>query len=86
MKKILLTILIIAGLSCTKDKSYCWKCTTKVIYSPSSIGGSGTSNNTVCDKTQEEIDNYEKAGTRTSTSSSGGITVTIKHTTSCIKQ
>jgi hypothetical protein len=86
MKRALFTILIFACLSCKKEKSYCWKCTTKVIYYPSSIGGNGTSNNTVCDKTQDEIDNYEKAATSTTTSSSGGITVTIKHTTTCVKQ
>jgi hypothetical protein len=86
MKRAFFTILIIAGISCKKEKSYCWKCTTKVTYYPSSIGGSGTSNNTMCDKTQDEIDSYEKAATSTATSSSGGITVTIKHTTTCVKQ
>lgn len=86
MKALLFITLLIAGVSCSKEKTYCWKCTTKVTYSPTSIGGSGTSSNTVCDKTQEEIDNYEKAGSKITTSSSGGITVIIKHTTTCLKQ
>jgi hypothetical protein len=53
---------------------------------PSSAGGSGTSSNTVCDQSEEQIRNYEKAGTQTTTSSSGGYTVTMKSTTKCTKQ
>jgi hypothetical protein len=90
MKKfsILVLAIMISALSCKKEseKKYCWKCTTKVTMTPTSAGGSGTSTNTVCDQSDEQIRNYEKAGTQTTTSSSGGYTVTMKSTTTCVRQ
>lgn len=87
MKKALLLLIIAAGLSCKKEseKKYCWKCTTKVTYTPSTVG-TGTSTSTVCDMSEEDKEKYEKAGSQTTTSSSGGYTVTMKSTTTCVKQ
>jgi hypothetical protein len=90
MKKvsILFVALTFTAFSCKKEseKKYCWKCITTVTMTPSSAGGSGTSTNTVCDQSEEQIRNYEKAGTQTTTSSSGGYTLTMKSTTHCTRQ
>ena len=53
---------------------------------PSSVGGSGSTSNTVCDMDEAERSKYEKAGTQTATSSSGGYTATVKSITHCTKQ
>jgi hypothetical protein len=90
MKRIAVLILTItlSAPSCKKEseKKYCWKCITTVTMTPSSAGGTGSSTNTVCDQSQEDIDKYEKAGTQTTTSSSGGYTVTMKSVTNCVRQ
>lgn len=88
MKKLSLLLFVAAGISCKKeaDKKFCWKCITSVTMTPSSVGGTGSTTTTMCDKTQSDIDTYQKAATQTTTSSSGGYTVTMKSTTHCSKQ
>lgn len=90
MKKVLFLFVALTAtvFSCKKEseKKYCWKCITTVTMTPSSAGGTGTSTNTVCDQSEEQIRNYEKAGTQTTTSSAGGVTVTMKSTTKCGRQ
>lgn len=88
MKKLSLLLFVAAGISCKKEanQKFCWKCITTVTMTPSSVGGSGTSTTTVCDMNEADKDKYEKAGTQTTTSSSGGYTVTMKSTTKCSKQ
>lgn len=68
MKKALL--LIVAGIlsqSCTKEaKTFCFECTTKT--TTNSAGSSPTvtqSSSTLCDKTDAQIQEYQKSGTKT---------------------
>jgi hypothetical protein len=75
------TLLSLATLlfltSC--EKKYCWNCT---IMSQSNGGVNySQTTNTVCDKTETEIKDYEKAGTMT-TRSNG---ITVYTSTSCDK-
>jgi hypothetical protein len=88
-KTIAFSLVAIAAtiFACSKkNDSFCWKCMTTVTYSPSSAGGSGSSSSTMCNQTEDQIRQVEKAGTSTSTGSYGGYTTTIKTTTHCTKQ
>ncbi len=78
MKKIAV-ILRITLISTSCQKKYCWKCT----ISSQANGGlsSSTTTTTVCDKTESEIRDYEKAATMI-TSSSG---ITVNTSTRCQK-
>ena len=76
MKKLILPLItIITFTSC--ESTYCWKCT---INSQATTGNySSQTVTTICDKTKTEAENYEKAGTMTTTSN--GISVVT--TTDC---
>lgn len=78
MKKIAV-LIIITLISTSCQKKYCWKCT----ISSQANGGlsSSTTTTTVCDKTESEIRDYEKAATMI-TSSSG---ITVNTSTRCQK-
>lgn len=87
MKKlsVLLLLVSLCAVSC-KDSIYCWECTleqvTKITGQPSQTA---TSTVERCDLTEDEAELVEQQGTNTTTSSSGGITVTIKSTMTCRK-
>lgn len=87
MKKLLI-LLLIAIISCNddKDEEACYECTVLMQTTGSGINTTATSKINQCGLTKEEADNMEKAGTNTTTSSSGGITVTIRNTANCIKK
>jgi len=81
---IALCILLVSGISCTK--SYCWKCMTQLnIVTTNEPTQYSKSESTVCDKSADEIRDYEKAGSRQTTATSGGVTVTYIYTTQCTK-
>lgn len=74
MKKIILPLMtILAFTSC--ETKYCWKCT----ISTQAGNYSAQSTTTVCNKSRSEIEDYERAGTMTTTSN--GISVVT--TTDC---
>ena len=71
MKKLILTLItILTFTSC--ERKQCWKCTVSS-QAPGYVGTLTQTTTTVCDQTQTEIENYEKAGTMTTVSN--GITV-----------
>ena len=71
MKKLILTLItILAFTSC--ERKQCWKCTISS-QAPGYVNTLNQTTTTVCDQTQTEIENYEKAGTMTTISN--GITV-----------
>ena len=76
MKKVIPSLItILAFTSC--ETKYCWKCT---ISSQATTGNySSQTTTTICDKTRTEAEDYEKAGTMTTTSN--GISVVT--TTDC---
>jgi hypothetical protein len=66
MKKIILTLITILTLtSCGKE--YCWKCTISA-QAPGYVNTLNQTTTTVCDQTQTEIEDVEKAGTMTTIS------------------
>jgi hypothetical protein len=73
--KSLFLLIALAISSC--EKKYCWKCTV-MSQSNGGVNYSQTTTN-VCDKTESEIKDYEKAGTMT-TRSNG---ITVYTSTSC---
>lgn len=77
MKRLLLFLLCVgAFFSCQKQK-FCWKCViiTTVYTSPAD---SNTQTVETCDKSQADIDAYEKAGSMNTTS--GGIRISTSVT------
>lgn len=80
MKKLLFLLSMITVFSCEKET--CYVCKTSV----SGGGGSGTATSTICNVTPREVREIERAGTITSTGSSGSYSVTIRTTTTCHKQ
>lgn len=77
MKKLIPLLALIALSSC----KHCYQCT--VTYTTSGpYGGTSTSSTEFCG-TNKEKTQYEKAGTSTSTASSGGVTVTSTTRTLC---
>ena len=77
MKTLITTLLTLLTLSSCETK-YCWKCTVTAQV-PGYPQATNTTTTTVCDQTQTEIENYEKAGTMTTTSNG----VTVYTTTDC---
>lgn len=76
MKKLILPLITILIFTSCETK-YCWKCT---VSSQTTTGGySSQTITTICDKTQSEAEDFEKAGTSQTTSN--GITVVT--TTDC---
>jgi hypothetical protein len=77
------TIILLTLITASCEKKQCWQCTlTQTTY------GAGnqspvTVNNTVCDKTEKEIRDYEKGASSTATARSGNVTVTITSITTC---
>jgi hypothetical protein len=80
--KIALVIILFSGVSCTK--SYCWQCMTQLnIIATGQPTQYSKSESSVCDKTEKEIRDYEKAGSKQTTATTGGVTVTYIYTTQC---
>lgn len=74
MKKLIFTLVtILTFTSC--ERKQCWKCTISA-QAPGYVNTLTQTTTAVCDKTQTEIENYEKAGTMT-TISSGIIVETV---------
>lgn len=74
MKKLILPLITILTLtSC--EKKQCWKCTISA-QAPGYANTLNQTTTTVCDQTQTEIEDVEKAGTMT-TISSGIIVETV---------
>ena len=92
-KKILVFVASAFLLSCSKDsdssssKTFCWECTMKQVISSAGLGNQ-TSTTTVsqCDLTEDQAKQFEKSGTSTTTTSSGGISATLTMTTTCAKK
>ncbi|MBP6731797.1 MAG: hypothetical protein KA149_07050 [Chitinophagales bacterium] len=62
----------------------CYQCTTTVTTSVTGQSSqTGTDRSEVCDKSASEIEQYERDGTGTATSSVGGFTSTVRSVTSC---
>jgi len=80
MKKLIFTLITLFALtSCGKE--YCWKCTVTSKRPISNSTYDSTKITTVvCDKTQNEIEDYEESG-QTTTITSNGIPVVT--TTDC---
>ena len=74
---ILLTLILLTILfSC--ERKQCWKCTVSS-QAPGYVGTLTQTTTTVCDQTQTEIENYEKAGTMTTVSNG----IRVETTTDC---
>lgn len=86
MKNLILVALFALSLAACKkeDERACYLCTTTTTYSMG--GASSNSTATLCDKTQDEIDDYQQSGTNITTASAGGITITIDKKTQCTRQ
>lgn len=89
MKKSLFAILVLILFSCEK-KSGCYTCTTKfdVTHSDSTeiVTWSVSDTKDFCDKTGEQIRQYEKDNTTTTTYVNDGVRTTTKSTTNCVAQ
>jgi len=87
MKNFLFLILLLLFLSCEK-KSGCYSCTTKfdVIHSDSTeiVTWSVSDTKDFCDKTEDQITQYEIDNTKTTSFVSGGVTTTTKSVTTCL--
>lgn len=82
MKTFLIAIMALSLASCEKKR--CYQCTVTVTYTPTGYGlGGATANTSMCDVTEDQMREYERMGTKTTTASSGGVTVTEKITTVC---
>lgn len=84
-----LTLAIVLLSACSDDdenKEACYECTVIMKTSGSGVNDTITSKIEQCGLTADEADQVEKTGTNTTTSTSGGITVTIRNTTTCIKK
>ena len=66
MKNLFLTLITILTLTSCERKQ-CWKCTVSS-QAPGYVNTLTQTTTTVCDQTQTEIENYEKAGTMTTIS------------------
>ena len=77
---VILVALAISATSC--KKKYCWKCRTTTYISPSGGQQPSVTNNVVCDKTESDIKDYQKAAT--TSSRSGNVTVNV--VTACGKE
>ena len=60
MKKLLFVIALVALFSCEKEPIYCWQC-NKEIFTDRTYSSHVTM---TCDKTESEIRDFEKSGTR----------------------
>jgi hypothetical protein len=77
MKKLILPLItILSFTSC--ERKQCWKCTVSS-QAPGYVGTLTQTTTTVCDQTQTEIENYEKAGTMTTISNG----IRVETTTDC---
>lgn len=94
IKKLLLVICTsLLFTQCSKDdasssKTYCWKCTIKqatTVPGNSQYNSQTTNYQEFCNATASDVNATEKAGTSTYSSTSGGVTVTVKTTTTCNK-
>lgn len=90
MKKTLLLLGFAALLaSCSKDKKddakHCWTCKVAVTYTPD-MGANSTIDQEVCDRTEAEIRQYEKAGTVSQTVNNNGMTITQSAVTTCTQK
>lgn len=80
-------MMLIALVSLTScKKKYCYQCSIVSTIKGGGANSIGTSQATYCDKTQDEINQIQKDGTRTATAISGGVVVTQSLVTSCNKQ
>lgn len=79
---------------CSKDddtssgKTYCWKCTIKqatTVPGNSQYNSQSANYQEFCNASANDVKATEKAGTSTYTSTSGGVTVSVKTTTTCSK-
>ena len=85
MKKTLFLIFLVSASLTACKKKNCWKCTTKEVGGAATIlpGSQATSKSTVCDKTEEEIRQWEKDNTGTETYEENGQQYTLTATTIC---
>lgn len=81
-------IALVLIFSCKKEPD-CYECTTTfkttLIYQGESEVSSISDTQKFCDKTEEEIREYETRNTNTTTFESSGVTNIIDKTTKCIK-
>jgi len=88
MKSIILSIICLYLLSCTKAKDvlgepHCWRCETELTITYSGQNSFGTTAADYCGYTDTQIRSIEQAGTYIRTTSQSGITVTEKAITKC---
>jgi hypothetical protein len=82
MKKLLLVLVIIQIVNISCQKKYCWKCQT--IYN---ANFQNAVNSVKCDMTKSEIEQYEKANTKTQTVNNGNNNQTnTVESTHCTQQ
>lgn len=90
MKKFILISAFLLFINVGCKKKACYECTTTVQitdnspYTPEQPIGRTT--NKMCDKTASEIATYEQAGTSTTTSTVGSVTVRTVSNTKCTKK
>ena len=60
MKKLLFILSLIALMSCEKPPEYCWQC-NKERFAPNAYASTVQ---IICDKTEDEIRDFEKQQTR----------------------
>ena len=83
MKKLICLLFLVVILSCEKD-SRCWNCTINIVTTCSGYASdNSTVNQTLCDYSNSEIKAYERSMNTTVTSTSGGITCTIRSSCKC---
>ena len=87
MKKLLLFIGLLFLLSCEKEEAtFCWECETTTTYSATGyIPKVETNMALICDKTYDEIYNYERSGSSTIIIKIGSTIATTAKITKCEK-
>lgn len=96
IKKHLTTSFFLSSLllasACSKDdggKEYCWECnisTKTTVPSYPELNDVTTTSIEQCGMTEDQIKAFEKSGTTTVTSTSGGVSATVSSTTRCNKK
>ncbi len=88
MKNLLLvSVLLLMSLACTKEATFCYTCTLTQIASATGMANQTTKTDIEkCDMTSDDAKATEQAGTSTTTTTSSGIKVTVKSTMVCRKK
>ena len=83
MKLFLLLAVIMALTGCVKEQ--CWTCETtyRTTYSDGSPADESSITESMCNYTETEIEDYERASSRTTTFTSGGLVMVTNTTTRC---